>query len=72
MPLALILGSIGAVFVVCLAIFLEVRRRRKKKAMKRYAMKRMRRKFKGIKKEIAAKDVDWRKYYGEEKQILKI
>ena len=68
LPLALILGTTGGFLVVCLSIFLEVRRRRKKKAMERYAMKRMRRKFKGIQKETAKKDVDWRKYYDDEKK----
>lgn len=56
----IILGSLGFIALLVGAA-LEIRRRRKKRAMERYAIKRMRRKFKGIKKDAAKKDVDWRK-----------
>lgn len=56
----IILGSLGFIALV-VGVALEIRRRRKKRAMERYAIKRMRRKFKGIKKDAAKKDVDWRK-----------
>merc|ERR1712205_42506 len=47
-------------FLTCVLVaYKEYRRRRRKAAMERYAIKRMRRKFKGAKKE---KEVDWKKY----------
>merc|ERR1719162_42718 len=62
-PWKLILGCIAGFFAFCLAVRLEYRRRRRKAAMERYAIKRMRRKFKGVKKGgKEEKDVDWKKY----------
>jgi hypothetical protein len=61
LPIALILGLLGAFLAFCTGVYLEYRRRRRKAAMERYAIKRMRRKFKGGKKK-KEKDVDWKKY----------
>ena len=62
-PLDIILGSIGAFLFILLIAFIEYRRRIKKAAMERYAMKRMRRKFKAMKRELDGKETDWRKLY---------
>lgn len=62
LPIPLILGSSGGFVFVLLCIFLEYRRRRKKAAMERYALKKMRRKFKGYKKKAKGKGPNWRKY----------
>merc|ERR1719261_2362695 len=67
LPVALIVGLTGSFVTVITGILVEIRRRRKKKAMERYAIKRMRRKFKGVQKDAKKKDVDWRKYYEESK-----
>eukprot|EP00947_MAST-08B_sp_MAST-8B-sp1_P000953 g953.t1 len=67
LPIALILGIIFGVIFVVVVLYLEIRRRRKKRAMERYAIKRMRRKFKGIQKGSDKKNVDWRKFYDESK-----
>ena len=40
--------------------YLEYRRRVRKAAMERYAMKRMRRKFKAMQRDIDGRAVDWR------------
>merc|ERR1712065_47978 len=45
----------------------EYRRRMKKAAMERYAMKRMRRKFKALQKDMEGGEVDWRTLYNENK-----
>ena len=50
LPVGLIVGSILGFFAIVGGIYLEVRRRKKKAAMERYAIKRMRRKFKGVQK----------------------
>ena len=47
--------------------YLEYRRRMKKAAMERYAMKRMRRKFKALQKDMEGGEVDWRTLYNETK-----
>ena len=47
-------------------------RRKKRAAMERYAIKRMRRKFKGAQKDLASKGgVDWRKMMDEDKKKRK-
>merc|ERR1711871_519671 len=56
LPILEIILTILFFLLVCLVIFLEVRRRRKKKAMERYALKRMRRKFKGMQKDAAKQE----------------
>lgn len=66
LPWGLIGGGIAAFVVLAAAVIVEWRRRRKKAAMERYAMKRMRRKLKGVKKG-GNKDVDWRKDYDDAK-----
>jgi hypothetical protein len=53
-------------------IYLEVKRRKKKRAMERYAIKRMRRKFKGVSRggkggKKKKTNIDWREYYDEGK-----
>ena len=50
LPVGLIVGSILGFFAIVGGVYLEVRRRKKKAAMERYAIKRMRRKFKGVQK----------------------
>merc|ERR1712000_481032 len=67
LPIGLIMGLSTTFLIVMAGILIELRRRRKKKPMERYAIKRMRRKFKGIQKDVKKKDVDWRKYYDEAK-----
>jgi hypothetical protein len=47
-PVELILGLTFGTIFLGISIYLEVKRRRKKRAMERYAIKRMRRKFKGV------------------------
>lgn len=47
--------------------YLEYRRRIRKAAMERYAMKRMRRKFKAMQRDIDGRAVDWRTLYMENK-----
>jgi hypothetical protein len=61
-PLVLILGILFMFMLTAVAAFLEVRRRKKKAALERYALKRMRRKFKGMrKKNDAAKKAPLKK-----------
>ncbi|CBN77937.1 Probable 3\',5\'-cyclic phosphodiesterase pde-4 [Ectocarpus siliculosus] len=55
----------SGVFLI-LFLYVEYRRRKKKRAMERYAMKRMRRKFKQQQKK-QAKDVNWRDMYDDKK-----
>merc|ERR1712146_677312 len=68
LPVGLIVGSILGFFAIVGGVYLEVRRRKKKAAMERYAIKRMRRKFKGNKgkkktkkKKLGKKDDDGKK-----------
>lgn len=68
----LILGILAVFIFLCAVMYMEIRRRKRKKAQERYAIKRMRRKFKGVKKDAAAKDVDWRAYYEESKKDGKV
>ena len=67
LPILLIVMLTLLFIALSTGAYLEWRRRRKKKAMERYAIKRMRRKFKGIKKDASGEDVDWRQYYEESK-----
>jgi hypothetical protein len=53
---------------LCFFGYLEYRRRVKKAAMERYAMKRMRRKFKAMQRDIDGRAVDWRSLYMESKE----
>ena len=56
----------------CFLINAEYKRRKKRAAMERYAIKRMRRKFKGAQKDLAAKGgVDWREMMEEDKRKRK-
>ena len=57
----LILGILGGMIAFSVAVFLEIRRRRRKAAMERYAIKRMRRKFKGAQKGKKDDVADWKK-----------
>jgi len=50
---------------LCFFGYLEYRRRVKKAAMERYAMKRMRRKFKAMQRDMDGKAMDWRSLYLE-------
>lgn len=63
LPWALIIGLSSAAFVLLLGFFMEWRKRRKRAAMERYAMKRMRRKLKGKKAEVGGGDANWRETY---------
>lgn len=67
-PWDIIGASTAAFLTVCFLAYLEYRRRVKKAAMERYAMKRMRRKFKAMQRDIDGKAVDWRTLYLESKQ----
>ena len=55
LPVGLIVGSVLGFFALVGAVYLEVRRRKKKAAMERYAIKRMRRKFKGVQRNTKGK-----------------
>jgi hypothetical protein len=67
-PYDIIFGCLAAFLGLCFLAYLEYRRRVKKAAMERYAMKRMRRKFKAMQRDIDGKAVDWRTLYLESKQ----
>ena len=67
-PWDIIFSVVGAFIGLCILAYLEYRRRVKKAAMERYAMKRMRRKFKAMQRDIDGKAVDWRTLYMESKQ----
>ena len=56
LPVGLIMACVLSFMAICSVIFLEVRRRKRKRAMERYAMKRMRRKFKGMQKNAAKQE----------------
>ena len=66
-PWDIILGVLGGFIGFCILAYIEYRRRKKKAAMERYALKRMRRKFKAMQKEADDKGVDWRTLYEENK-----
>jgi hypothetical protein len=63
----LIMEGIGGFLALTLFGYLEYRRRKKKAAMERYAMKRMRRKFKAMQRDEEGGIVDWRTLYNENK-----
>lgn len=65
LPWALIIGISSAVGVLFIGFFMEWRKRRKRAAMERYAMKRMRRKLKG--KKVQEGDEHWRETYDNAK-----
>lgn len=67
-PWDIIMMVIGSFIGLCIIAYMEYRRRVKKAAMERYAMKRMRRKFKAMQRDINGKAVDWRTLYMENKQ----
>lgn len=67
-PWDIIAEVIGGFLGLCIIAYMEYRRRVKKAAMERYAMKRMRRKFKAMQRDINGKAVDWRTLYMEQKQ----
>ena len=61
--------SIGCFIGSVLIVHWDYKRRKKRAAMERYAIKRMRRKFKGAQKDLASKGgVDWRKMMDEDKK----
>jgi hypothetical protein len=66
-PWDIILGSLFGFLFLCLVAYLEYRRRVKRAAMERYAMKRMRRKFKAMQTDQDNRQVDWRTLYNESK-----
>lgn len=68
LPWALILGLSSVALVLMIGAFMEWRKRRKRAAMERYAMKRMRRKLKGKKIEG---DANWRETYDDAKDKKK-
>merc|ERR1711988_191336 len=67
-PWDIIMQGVGGFLGLCLFGYLEYRRRMKKAAMERYAMKRMRRKFKAMQRDQEGGAVDWRTLYAESKQ----
>merc|ERR1711871_815598 len=60
-PWMILIGVLLGLMAFMMAIFLELRRRRRKRAMERYAIKRMRRKFKGMDKRKQKDVPDWKK-----------
>lgn len=67
-PWDIIFGTIAGFLFLCFLAYLEYRRRVKKAAMERYAMKRMRRKFKAMQRDLDGRAVDWRTLYNEHKE----
>lgn len=67
-PWDIILFSVFGFLGLCFFGYMEYRRRVKKAAMERYAMKRMRRKFKAMQRDIDGRSVDWRSLYMESKE----
>jgi len=68
-PWDIIAEATGTFIGLVLFGYLEYRRRVKKAAMERYAMKRMRRKFKALQRDIDGRSVDWRSLYMESKEM---
>ena len=66
-PWDIIAEGVGSFIGLCLFGYAEYRRRMKKAAMERYAIKRMRRKFKALQKDMEGGEVDWRTLYNESK-----
>ena len=64
-PWGWIIGGICLGIFMLMLLYMEYRRRKKKKAMERYAIKRMRRKFKGQAKGGDDKKADWRQIAAE-------
>jgi len=71
LPVGLIVGCVLGFFAFCAGVYLEFRRRRRKAAMERYAVKRMRRKFRGAQGRTKEKEVDWKKYGKQAKDAAK-
>lgn len=67
-PWDIILEVISSILFLCVIGYFEYRRRVKKAAMERYAMKRMRRKFKAMQRDIDGRSMDWRTLYLESKE----
>ena len=67
-PSDIIAAAVMTFLALCFFGYLEYRRRVKKAAMERYAMKRMRRKFKAMQRDIDGRAVDWRSLYMESKE----
>jgi len=61
LPVGLIVGSVLGFFTLVGGVYLEIRRRKKKAAMERYAIKRMRRKFKGVQRNSKGKKKEKKK-----------
>ena len=68
-PWDIIFGCIAAFLFMAFCAYAEYRRRVKKAAMERYAMKRMRRKFKAMQRDTDGRAVDWRTLYSEHKEL---
>jgi hypothetical protein len=68
-PWDIIFGCISAFLFMVFMAYAEYRRRVKKAAMERYAMKRMRRKFKAMQRDTDGRAVDWRTLYSEHKEL---
>ena len=67
-PWDIIAQGVFGFLALCFFGYMEYRRRVKKAAMERYAMKRMRRKFKAMQRDIDGRSVDWRSLYMESKE----
>jgi len=67
-PWDIIAEGVCSFLGLCFFGYMEYRRRVKKAAMERYAMKRMRRKFKAMQRDIDGRSVDWRSLYMESKE----
>jgi hypothetical protein len=68
-PLDIIFGCVAGFLFLAFLAYLEYRRRVKKAAMERYAMKRMRRKFKAMQRDLDGRAVDWRTLYQEVRAV---
>jgi hypothetical protein len=68
-PWDIIFGCVAAFLFMAFLAYAEYRRRVKKAAMERYAMKRMRRKFKAMQRDTDGRAVDWRTLYSEHKEL---
>jgi hypothetical protein len=68
-PWDIIFGCIAGFIFCAFMAYAEYRRRVKKAAMERYAMKRMRRKFKAMQRDTDGRAVDWRTLYSEHKEL---
>lgn len=69
LPWHIIGGTTGGFIGLCILVWLEHKRRKRKAAMERYAIKRMRRKFKRAQRDLAGRGaIDWKKQLKKDKK----